>query len=226
MSQQLKKSLSKPGALLFDLDGTLVDTARDLGAALNFVLRQHGLPEKSFEEYRPAASHGAKGLLQLGFGAAIKDIDFGKARQSLLDYYHQHSGVHSDLFDGAEALFSALKQRDIPWAIVTNKPYKLAARVQRQLPALLQSRLLIGGDSLAQRKPDPIPLWMAAHSMQVRARDCWYIGDAQRDIEAGIRAGMSTVMADFGYIGPEDQPELWGADLHIARLTDLIHYLG
>lgn len=221
----MKKLLPKPAAVLFDLDGTLVDTAQDLGAALNFVLRQHGMPEKSYEEYRPMASHGAKGLLQLGFGEAIHEIDFGKARQSLLDYYHQHSGVHSRLFPGAAELFAVLEARNIPWAIVTNKPYKLAAKVQRQLPALLSSRLLLGGDSLAQRKPDPTPLWMAAHYMQVSATSCWYIGDAERDIDAGRRAGMHTVMCDFGYIGPEDKTELWGADLHISDLTDLIQYL-
>lgn len=221
----MNKLLMQPAAVLFDLDGTLVDTAQDLGAALNFVLRAHGMPEKSYEEYRPMASHGAKGLLQLGFGDAIKDIDFSKARQSLLDYYHQHSGVHSALFPGAEELFVALEKRNISWAIVTNKPYKLAAKVQRQLPSLLKSRLLIGGDSLAQRKPDPTPLWIAAHYMQVSAAASWYIGDAQRDIEAGRRAGMKTVMADFGYVGPDDKTELWGADLHISALTDLIQHL-
>jgi phosphoglycolate phosphatase len=225
MSQQ-HMQLKKPAAILFDLDGTLVDTAQDLGAALNFLLRQHGMPEKSYDEYRPMASHGAKGLLQLGFGEALKDIDFGKARQSLLDYYHEHSGVHSVLFPGADELIAVLETRHIPWAIVTNKPYKLAAKVQRQLPALLKSRLMIGGDSLAQRKPDPTPLWMAAHVMQVPATSCWYIGDAERDIEAGRRAGMHTVMADFGYIGPDDKTELWGADLHISSLKELIQHLG
>lgn len=225
MRPEEKTTLKKPAALLFDLDGTLVDTAQDLGAALNYVLRQHGMPEKSYEEYRPMASHGAKGLLQLGFGEAIKDIDFAKARQSLLDYYHEHSTVHSRLFSGAEALFTALESRHIPWAIVTNKPYKLAAQIQRQLPALLKSHLLIGGDSLAQRKPEPTPLWMAAHYMQVPAHHCWYIGDAERDIEAGRRARMQTVMCDFGYIGPEDQTQLWGADVHISDLSELIQYL-
>lgn len=224
MTQQLIQ-LKKPAAILFDLDGTLVDTAQDLGAALNFVLRQHGMPEKSYEEYRPMASHGAKGLLQLGFGEALKDIDFGKARQSLLDYYHQHSCVHSCLFPGAEELFAALEARNIPWAIVTNKPYKLAAKVQHQLPALLKSCLLLGGDSLAQRKPDPAPLWMTAHYMKVAASSCWYIGDAERDIEAGRRAGMQTVMCYFGYVGPDDKTELWGADLHISHFTDLIRHL-
>ncbi len=130
-----------------------------------------------------------------------------------------------NMFPGAEELFAALQARNIPWAIVTNKPYKLAAKVQRQLPALLKSRLLVGGDSLAQRKPDPTPLWMTAHSMQVPANQCWYIGDAERDIEAGRRAGMQTVMCDFGYIGPDDKTELWGADLHISHFTDLIQYL-
>lgn len=209
-------------AILFDLDGTLVDTADDLGAALNHVLVQHGLPVCSAEQYRPMASHGAKGLLELGFGPLLANYDFGSLRQQLLDYYALHVCVHSQLFPGGAELIAHLDQRQIPWGIVTNKPYRLAASMLRQLPALKQCAILLGGDSLAQRKPDPIPLWVASHQLKVPAANCWYVGDAERDITAGNRAGMTTVLAEFGYIAESDQPELWQAKLHIQSLAQLI----
>lgn len=217
--------LRLPHALLFDLDGTLVDTADDLGAALNYVLAQHKLPLCSPEQYRPVASHGAKGLLELGFGELLGNFDFFELRSLLLQYYAAHICDHSQLFAGGAALIQALNQQQIPWGIVTNKPYKLAASMLRQLPDLAGCGILLGGDSLGVRKPDPTPLWMAAHQLKVPARQCWYVGDAERDIEAGRRAGMTTVLAGFGYIGASDQPELWQASLRIEQLSELINYL-
>jgi 2-phosphoglycolate phosphatase len=219
---QLLQNSGAPKAILFDLDGTLVDTADDLGAALNHVLQQHGLPLCSAEQYRPVASHGAKGLLELGFGPLLTSYDFGTLRQQLLDYYALHICDHSQLFAGGAILIAHLDQRQIPWGIVTNKPYRLAASMLRQLPELRQCAILLGGDSLAQRKPDPTPLWIASHQLKVPAKQCWYVGDAERDIAAGNRAGMTTVLAEFGYIGDTDQPELWQADFSIRSLADLI----
>jgi phosphoglycolate phosphatase len=217
MSAQLKA----PQAVLFDLDGTLVDTADDLGAALNHVLAHFGKPLCNSQQYRPVASHGAKGLLQLGFGAELASYDFALLRQMFLHYYAAHIAVHSQPFAGAESLLQQLDKLQIPWGVVTNKPYKLAASLLRQLPVLANCRLLLGGDSLAQRKPDPTPLWVACQQLKVNPAQCWYVGDAERDIEAGRRAGMQTVLAAFGYIAKADQPELWQADLTIASLTEL-----
>lgn len=211
-----------PKAVLFDLDGTLVDTADDLGAALNHVLQSKGLPLCTAEQYRPMASHGAKGLLELGFGAALVNFDFGTLRQQLLNYYALHVCDHSKLFAGGAALIAHLDQQQIPWGIVTNKPYRLAASMLRQIPELSQCAILLGGDSLAQRKPDPTPLLVACHQLKVPAKECWYVGDAERDIAAGNRAGMTTVLAEFGYIGESDQPQLWQADIAIQSLADLI----
>lgn len=211
-----------PKAVLFDLDGTLVDTADDLGAALNHVLQSLGLPLCTAEQYRPMASHGAKGLLELGFGAALANYDFGSLRQQLLDYYALHVCDHSTLFAGGAELIAHLNQQQIPWGIVTNKPYRLAASMLKQLPELSQCAILLGGDSLAQRKPDPTPLLVACHQLKVPATQCWYVGDAERDIAAGNRAGMTTVLAEFGYIGESDQPKLWQADMSIQSLADLI----
>jgi len=218
-------SVTPPQALLFDLDGTLVDTADDLGAALNFVLAQHQMPLCTAQQYRPVASHGAKGLLELGFGAELSRFDFFELRSMLLQFYADHICDHSKLFAGGKELITTLNNRHIPWGIVTNKPYKLAASMLRQLPELAGCGILLGGDSLGVRKPDPTPLFMAAHQLKMPARQCWYVGDAERDIEAGRRAGMTTVLAGFGYIGETDQPELWQADLRIEQLSELINHL-
>ncbi|MFN6972306.1 MAG: HAD family hydrolase [Rheinheimera sp.] len=220
--RHLSEHKGAPQAVLFDLDGTLVDTADDLGAALNHVLAKHGLPGCSAAQYRPVASHGAKGLLELGFGPQLANYNFGVLRQQLLDYYALHLCDHSQLFSGGAELITHLNQLHVPWGIVTNKPYRLAASMLRQLPALHQCAILLGGDSLAQRKPDPTPLWVASHQLKVPAAHCWYVGDAERDIAAGNRAGMITVLAEFGYIGDSDQPELWQADVSIQSLANLI----
>jgi 2-phosphoglycolate phosphatase len=218
--------LCPPKAVLFDLDGTLVDTADDLGAALNFVLVKHGLPAVAEDLYRPMASHGAKGLLELGFGAALKEYPFTLLRNELLDYYQQHLTVHSQLFGGAAEFLPLLKAQNIRWGIVTNKPYKLAAAMLRQMSGMEDCQILLGGDSLHQRKPSPVPLWVAAHKMGVAAADCWYIGDAERDIEAANRAGMTSIIADYGFISESDTPELWGADCRVQHLMMLEAFLA
>lgn len=218
-------NLSRPQAVLFDLDGTLVDTADDLGAALNHVLAHVGKPLCEPQQYRPVASHGAKGLLELGFGADLVNYSFAELRQMFLQYYALHIADHSILFAGAETLLQQLGRADIPWGIVTNKPYKLAASLLRQLPALADCRILLGGDSLAQRKPDPTPLWVACHQLQVAPQHCWYLGDAERDIAAGRRAGMQTIVAGFGYLSQDDQPQLWQADCQIDHFSQLFPLL-
>lgn len=208
-------------AVLFDLDGTLVDTADDLGAALNHVLVKHGFEPVTAEQYRPVASHGAKGLLELGFADALHGLPFAQLRSELLDFYQQHLTVHSKLFGGADQFLPLLNARKIPWGIVTNKPYKLAAAMLRQMRGMEQCQILLGGDSLHQRKPSPVPLWVAAHQLGVAAADCWYIGDAERDIEAANRAGMTSIIADYGFIANTDTPERWGADCRVDHLLTL-----
>ena len=222
ISVKTGQALRPAKAVLFDLDGTLVDTADDLGAALNYVLAKHGLPTVSAAHYRPVASHGAKGLLELGFGPALHDFPFTTLRNELLEYYQQHLTVYSNLFGGAEEFLPLLNQRGIPWGIVTNKPYKLAAAMLRQMSGMEDCQILLGGDSLHQRKPSPVPLWVAAHKMGVAAADCWYIGDAERDIEAANRAGMTSIIADYGFIADTDEPDLWFADCRVQSLLTLV----
>lgn len=218
-------TLFKPQAVLFDLDGTLVDTADDLGAALNYVLQQHGLPEVAAARYRPVASHGAKGLLELGFGPQLPQFNFAALRQQFLQHYAAHLAVHSQLFDGVTSLLDTLATEQVPWGIVTNKPYKLAASLVRQLPGLQNCAVLLGGDSLAQRKPSPVPLLVAAHQLKVRANQCWYLGDAERDIQSANRAGMLSVLANYGYIASTDQTEQWHAAVSISHPDMLLSAL-
>jgi len=217
--------MSNRQVVLFDLDGTLVDTARDLGAALNHVLRLHNKAEVSYEQYRPASSHGVRGLLQLALGDELEHFDFQLLRHQFLEYYHEHNGRFSQLFHTGDELLHYLSQQQIPWGIVTNKPYKFAAQVCKALK-LGDCRILIGGDSLAARKPEPTSLWVAAHKLGTPARSCWYIGDAERDIQAGRRAGMQTVLANYGYLSCLDQPQHWQANHAIdslAELTSILH---
>lgn len=224
-NKQPFSTLPRPAAVLFDLDGTLVDTADDLGAALNAVMVQHGRPTVAASDYRPVASHGARGLLQLGFGKDFSSCDFTSARNALLEHYEQHIAEFSRPFAHVMPLLTALEQRQIPWAVVTNKPWRLAAKLMRALPELTRCQFMLGGDSLSVRKPDPAPLWLTCHQLRVPANQCWYIGDAERDIEAANRAGMVSILANYGYLAESDEPHLWQADYAIDSLEQLIPYL-
>lgn len=217
--------LQRPAVVLFDLDGTLVDTADDLGAALNYVLRLKGLAEVSAEAYRPVASHGAKGLLELGFGTHIGEFDFAEIRNALLDYYAQHVAEHSRCFEGVAEFLDYLRQQNIRYGVVTNKPWRLAKSLLRQLPELHDCAILLGGDSLPVRKPDPSPLWLCCHQLQVTPQQCWYVGDAQRDMEAANRAGMASILAEWGYIAADDQTETWQADFATTSPKHLLEQL-
>lgn len=218
-------TLTKPQVLLFDLDGTLVDTADDLGAALNHVLLLNGFPQVSAAAYRPVASHGAKGLLELGFGSRLSEFNFTELRNALLNYYADHVADHSRTFSGVTELLQWCAQQQIRFGIVTNKPWSLAHALVKRLPELAECAILLGGDSLAVRKPHPAPLWLCCQQLAVKPSECWYIGDAQRDIEAANRAGMSSIIAEYGYIGAEDKPEHWLADLRVSSVSDLHRFL-
>lgn len=213
--------LSKPDVLLFDLDGTLVDTADDLGAALNYVLRLKGLPLVADSAYRPVASHGAKGLLELGFGSRIDEFDFTELRNALLSYYAEHVADQSRCFEGIAELLDWCRATKARYGIVTNKPWRLAKALIRQLPELQDCSILLGGDSLPVRKPNPSPLWLCCQQLAVTPQQCWYIGDAERDIEAANRAGMASLLALWGYIATTDQPESWRADFQLKSAQHL-----
>jgi phosphoglycolate phosphatase len=217
--------LNKPTAILFDLDGTLLDTAKDLGNALNHILIELERPTVRFETYRNIASDGAKGMLELGFGEELKNFDFTSLRQQFLDYYENNICIDTDYFDGIENLLLVLNEKSIPWGIVTNKPEFLTLQLVKSFPLLQNCSVIISGDTLSERKPHPLPLIHAEKKLAIASPNTWYIGDAERDIQAANAANMGSVIAQYGYISDQQQTNEWNADLSIRSPSDLLAYL-
>lgn len=207
--------------VLFDLDGTLLDTAPDLGNALNRVLSYHRLPLCDYEQYRVVASDGAKGLLELGFGDKLAQVNFDHARAMLLDFYQQNICVDTTAFDGVESFLSQLNQHNIPWGIVTNKPQKLTHTLLEYFPVMQQCQAIISGDTFTQRKPHPLPLLHAAKQLNLPTKSTLYVGDALRDIQAAQNAGMPSVIARYGYIHEEEDLSSWNATFEIDHINQL-----
>ncbi|MFM1910826.1 MAG: Phosphoglycolate phosphatase 2 [Pseudomonadota bacterium] len=211
--------------ILFDLDGTLVDTAPDLGYALNLQRERHGLDHLPMEAIRPFASHGSKGLLSIGFDLTPEDKAFETMRVEYLDLYDQVFTRSPVLFDGVGELLTNLHQNDIKWGVVTNKPRRFAAPLIESMQLSTPMACLVCGDDAALPKPAPDTLFMACEQSLVKPERCFYVGDAERDIEAGNAAGMKTVVALWGYIDVTDKPKTWGADFAINRPSELIELL-
>lgn len=212
--------------VLFDLDGTLADTAPDMAAALNRLLAERGRDALPFDAIRPQVSHGSIGLLRLGFGLGPDDDGFEALRQRFLDLYQAALCVDTCLFPGMSAVLTELDRRGRPWGVVTNKPGWLTEPLLEQLALPVAPCCVVSGDTLARRKPDPDPLLHACASAGREPKNCVYIGDAQRDMQAGQRAGMPTLAALFGYIGPDDRPADWGADGLLHHPEDLWQWLN
>lgn len=212
-------------AVLFDLDGTLADTARDLGWALNALLAEHGLPPQPYEAMHPIASHGARGLIRLGFGLDRDDSRFDGLRQRFLDLYDTHYADDTVLFDGVPELIDGLARAGYAWGIVTNKPMRFTDKLVPRLGFPIAPAVVVSGDTVGVAKPDPRPMLHAAAGLNTPPAQCMYVGDAERDIEAGRATGMRTVLADYGYIAAHDAPHTWGADLRIAQPVQLLDYL-
>ena len=208
--------------VLFDLDGTLVDTAPDLGHALNRVLDKAGRDPLPQTQMRPYASSGARGLLKLGFGIDESDAGYAELRRQFLDFYAADIAADSQLFPGISDALHALATQDISWGIVTNKPGWLTDKLLQGLEFPTQPLCIIGGDATPYPKPDPANLLLACEQIQYSPQQCLYVGDAQRDITAGQRAGMCTVAATYGYIEDGDDPESWGANWLIDQPGKLL----
>ena len=206
-------------AALFDLDGTLVDTAPDLVAVLNTLLVEQGRVRMPYAIARNEVSNGAGGLLRLGFGGLEPGEQLEALRRRFLELYARQVCVRSKLFIEIAALREALP--DVRWGIVTNKPEALTRALLAGLGIAAEPGCVIGGDRLPQRKLDPAPLRLAADEIGVAAQRCVYIGDAPRDVEAGKAAGMGTIAAAYGYVRPRDDVRDWGADVVLRRPTDL-----
>jgi len=211
--------------VLFDLDGTLADTAPDLAYALNCLLREQERAPLPYETIRPVVSHGATALVRLGFGLSSDDPVFAALRERLLSLYQQHLARETRLFDGMAELLDFIEQRGMNWGVVTNKPAFLTQPLMAALGLAERAACIVSGDTTANKKPHPEPLLHACRLAGSKAAQCLYVGDAQRDIRAGHNAGMPTLVALFGYIGGEDHPETWGADALIGDPAEIIAWI-
>jgi len=218
-------SLFKPQAVLFDLDGTLADTAPDLAFALNETLRHFGREPLRYEHIRPVVSHGGIALIQLGFGLAPEDPTFEQRRQHLLDVYRSNLCRETRLFPGIPEVLDALERRGVRWGIVTNKPAWLTDPLVQALGIDHRTPAIVSGDTCARRKPHPDPIHHACELLGRSANNCWYVGDAGRDMQAGRAAGCLSIGATFGYIHPQDPIADWGSDLNIDAPQDLLDLL-
>lgn len=218
-------------SLLLDLDGTLADTAADLGGALNQLLRDEGRPPLPAERIRPVASDGARGLLHLGFGIDRDEPGFDALRERFLAAYIERIAAETRLFHGMAALLAELGERGIGWGVVTNKPGWLTDPLMAALDIRPPASCVVSGDTVARAKPDPAPLLHAAETLGLAPADCVYVGDARRDIDAATAAGMRPVVAGWGYLPDGEDAGGWGGltvsespaalrDWLLAQLTD------
>jgi phosphoglycolate phosphatase len=216
--------MTRAHAILFDLDGTLLDTAPDMIGALNLLRQEEGLEPLPFVGVRSSVSHGAVRLITVGFPSAQGD-EFERLRQRFLALYSENLAVGTRLFAGLEPVLSAFEAEGLPWGIVTNKPGWLTDPLLEQLGLATRACCVVSGDTVNERKPHPLPLLHAAAVTGVSPDHCVYVGDAERDIVAGRGAGMQTVVAAYGYLAEHDHPETWNADGIIERPEDVLNWL-
>lgn len=213
-------------AVLFDLDGTLVDTAPDLGLALNMQRERHGLPALPLSTIRPYASHGSKGLLGIGFGMTPDDADFEAMRVEYLDLYDQVFTQSPVMFEGIPELLKSIEDAGLLWGVVTNKPRRFTQPLMAAMGLVGRAACIVSGDDAPRAKPYPDTLFLACDLSGTMPHGCLYVGDAERDIQAGRAAGMRTVVARYGYLDAQDQPDLWGAEEMIDTPSELNAILG
>lgn len=213
-----------PQAVLFDLDGTLLDTAPDMGGALNELRAERGLGALEAAVIRPHVSHGAAALLRLGFGTP-PEAELERLRERFLVLYRARIARETRLFAGGEHVLAEIERRNLPWGVVTNKPGWLTVPLLEALGLRARAACIVSGDTLPERKPHPRPLLHAAAELARAAERCIYVGDAERDMLAAHAAGMVGLVARFGYIGPADDPLSWPSQGSLAGPADLLGWL-
>jgi 2-phosphoglycolate phosphatase len=212
-----------PRAVLFDLDGTLADTAPDLAAAVNWLRTERGLAPTPYSVLRPTASAGARGMIGAAFGLAPGDEGYEELRLQWFDRYQSNMAVESGLFEGIAALLQGIEEAGMAWGVVTNKPARFTDPLIPQI-GLAHAGCIVSGDTMPHAKPHPAPLLEGARRLDIAPGDCWYVGDDLRDIEAGRAAGMLTVACVWGYCGAIE-PSTWGADFLCTTPRDLLELL-
>lgn len=212
-------------AVLFDLDGTVIDSAPDLAGAANEMRRVRGLPDAPYERLRATVGSGARGLVGEAFGVVPGDEDFIALRDEFLDRYALRLTNETRVFAHVGLLLDSLDAQAVPWGIVTNKAIRYAEPVTRALGLYDRAAVVIGGDSTPHSKPHPEPLLEAARRMQIEPEHCLYVGDDARDVQAGRAAGMLTVAVTWGYLGMGEPVEAWGAHHTIGDPIDILQLL-
>jgi phosphoglycolate phosphatase len=214
----------KPECVLFDLDGTLVDTAPDLLACLDQALQQAGQKPANAEALRPYISYGAAIMIDRavsGDDSKLKD----SILQTMLALYQQNIARHSQLFTGLESLLNWLDDNTVKWGVVTNKRQRFTHPLMAAFKLDHRAACIVSGDTTANSKPHPEPMLKACEIAAVSPENCIYIGDAEHDIQAGRNSGMKTVAALYGYLKPDDQPDQWGADVLVDSPEHLKHWI-
>jgi 2-phosphoglycolate phosphatase len=211
-------------AVLFDLDGTLLDTAQDFHESLNDLRAEEGLAPLTFEAVRAQVSHGGHALVRLGFGE-LDPQAHEALRMRLLKIYRTRLAKHTRLFEGGDEMLDAIENRGLAWGIVTNKPGWLTDPLLIEVKLNARARAVVSGDTLPERKPHPLPLLHAARTLGVEPRECVFVGDAERDAQAAQSAGMYSVIAGFGYIGDGDRADEWFQHGWLDTPLDLLAWL-
>jgi N-acetyl-D-muramate 6-phosphate phosphatase len=211
-------------AVLFDLDGTLIDSAPDLAAAADKMRIDRGMPSIPYEQYRPMAGAGARGMLGVAFGMAPEHPNFVAWREEFFYNYEMCLTQRTKAFAGVEELLCSLKLRGLPWGIVTNKSARFTDALVRQMPVLKDAATVISGDTTAHAKPHPEPMYEASRRINVLPQHCVYVGDDKRDIEAGQAAGMLSLAATWGYMGSHDV-NTWNADAALKEPDCVLEWL-
>lgn len=213
-------------AVLFDLDGTLLDTAPDFYRVLSAIQERRAMPAIAYESLRTRASDGSRAMLKLAFGEDITEMQLAPLVREFLDLYASEPVSSGALFAGVEPLLNLLEERALPWGIVTNKPRYLSEKVLDSLQLSDRCSVLVCPEDVSQSKPSPEGLLLACERLKIATDNCIYLGDHQRDIEAGKAAGMLTLACGFGYLKPDEQASDWQADLLIHRSEDLPEFIS
>jgi len=213
-------------AVLFDLDGTLIDSAPDLGAAADKMRTDRGLPSLPYALYRPLAGAGARGMLKIAFDMNPEHADFMAMREEFFANYEAAMTVRTYAFEGVSDLLAGLQARGLPWGVVTNKMARFTDPLTQAMPMFASAVAIVSGDTTPHPKPHPAPMYEAAKRLSLAPEVCLYVGDDERDIVAGRAAGMLTVAANYGYLGEKTDISSWGADLKIDSPLELLQLLG
>lgn len=210
-------------AILFDLDGTLLDTAPEFTDGINQLRAELGLPLLTLDFLRPAVSHGSAAVLEKAFDLSSKHPELASLKTRFLEIYQSNLGKNTHLFPGIGELLNKIEKLGMKWGVVTNKPDFLTQPLLEKLDLTKRAHAIVSGDTLAVSKPSPLPILHACKRMGVEPQDCYYVGDAERDIIAGKASGMmATFMALYGYLGPQDKPYEWQANHYIRHPGEIV----